>query len=137
MITECLVSCRVCMYVYRERIRVNGELISETDVVNFGHEVLHTCGELGIKPNFFEITYAMVCVQLNQKTIFYLFNIDMVAQACPYTMQYTRVEVLNHKNEMTDQAGLYFRRQACDVVVLETGMGGRLDPTNTCQPITT
>ncbi len=31
---------------------------------------------------------------------------------------------------MTAIAFLYFRRQHCDIVVLEVGMGGRLDSTN-------
>lgn len=35
---------------------------------------------------------------------------------------------------LTAIALLYFRRQACDLVILETGMGGRLDSTNVIPP---
>lgn len=34
----------------------------------------------------------------------------------------------------TALAWLFFRRERCDVVVLEVGMGGRLDSTNLCRP---
>jgi len=34
-------------------------------------------------------------------------------------------------------AWLYFQRQNADVAVLEVGMGGRLDATNVCRPVTT
>ena len=32
---------------------------------------------------------------------------------------------------------MYFRDESCDYVVLETGMGGRKDPTNVCRPVLT
>jgi dihydrofolate synthase/folylpolyglutamate synthase len=35
---------------------------------------------------------------------------------------------------LTAMAWLHFRRRAVDVVVLETGLGGRLDATNVCEP---
>jgi dihydrofolate synthase/folylpolyglutamate synthase len=38
---------------------------------------------------------------------------------------------------MTAIAWLEFREQACDVVVLETGLGGRLDATTACHPLAT
>ena len=36
---------------------------------------------------------------------------------------------------ITALAFLYYKRHACDIVVLEVGMGGRLDPTNIIRPI--
>lgn len=38
---------------------------------------------------------------------------------------------------MTAIAWLEFREQACDVVILETGLGGRLDATTACHPLAT
>ncbi len=76
---------------FRERIRVNGEMVEKefvTDFVNNNHKILHN-----IKPSFFEMTVAM--------------------------------------------AYDYFASQNVDIAVLETGMGGRLDSTNVCNPIIT
>lgn len=73
---------------FRERIRINGEMISEDAVVEFVDTYRNQFES--IQPSFFEITFGM---------------------------------------------GMwYFRQQACDVVVLETGMGGRLDSTNVVMP---
>lgn len=38
---------------------------------------------------------------------------------------------------LTAMAMLHFRQQQVDVAVLETGLGGRLDATNVCQPVLT
>lgn len=67
----------------RERIRVNGEMMPETDVVAF---VCRWQAEDWGTPSFFELTFGMA---------------------------------LDH-----------FVQTGCDIVVLETGMGGRLDSTN-------
>jgi len=73
---------------FRERIRVNGNMIPEEDVVGF---VGRNQGLLSdIKPSFFEYTFAIA---------------------------------LDH-----------FREKGADIVVLETGMGGRLDSTNVVIP---
>ena len=69
---------------FRERIRVNGAMISKESVVDFVERWQTTDG--WGTPSFFELTFGMA---------------------------------LDH-----------FRTEACDVVVLETGMGGRLDSTN-------
>jgi dihydrofolate synthase/folylpolyglutamate synthase len=37
----------------------------------------------------------------------------------------------------TAMAWLYFERNACEIVVLEVGLGGRLDATNLCRPLAT
>jgi dihydrofolate synthase/folylpolyglutamate synthase len=74
---------------FRERIRVNGEMISEKGVVRFVESYKKQF--VPIKASFFEITFAMA--------------LD------------------------------YFRAQEVDIVVMETGMGGRLDSTNVVEPI--
>ena len=72
---------------FRERIRVDGQPIRETEVIAFCNQVRVTALDL----SFFEITLAMALV--------------------------------------------HFKREHCDYVVLETGMGGRLDATNVVTPL--
>lgn len=74
---------------FRERIRVNGEMISEAEVVAFCEEIRTT--ELAVKPSFFEITWLLT---------------------------------LRH-----------FITQHCEICVIETGLGGRLDATNIVTPL--
>ena len=76
---------------FRERIRLDGKLIPEEDVVAFVKNNNTILEE--IKPSFFEMTVAM--------------------------------------------AYDYFARQDVDFAILETGMGGRLDSTNICNPVIT
>ncbi|MBQ8279603.1 MAG: bifunctional folylpolyglutamate synthase/dihydrofolate synthase [Roseburia sp.] len=69
---------------FRERIQVNGEMISKEDVHRFGTLLLSQ--DFGVQPTMFDYCLSM--------------------------------------------ALLYFKEQQCDVVVLETGLGGRYDSTN-------
>ncbi|MFC0774961.1 bifunctional folylpolyglutamate synthase/dihydrofolate synthase [Terrimonas alba] len=73
---------------FRERIRVNGEMISEEFVVDFTKKITTLIDEL--EPSFFEITVAMA------------FD--------------------------------YFVKEKCDIAIIETGLGGRLDSTNIVVP---
>ncbi len=73
---------------FRERIKINGQLISKEEVLMFVNQFKPVFDEL--EPSFFEITTAMA---------FYFFN--------------------QHK---------------CDISVIETGLGGRLDSTNVILP---
>ncbi|MDB3904954.1 Mur ligase family protein [Crocinitomicaceae bacterium] len=77
------------LFDFRERMRVNGAMISEQEVVDFCEIIRST--KLNFKPSFFEITFVM--------------------------------------------AIRHFINQECDYVVLETGMGGRLDATNVVKPL--
>ena len=70
---------------FRERIRINGQCISEASVIDFVDRWQGGDKDWGT-PSFFELTFAMAMDE--------------------------------------------FERQGCDLVVLETGMGGRLDSTN-------
>lgn len=69
---------------FRERIQINGEMISQKDTCRLGNLLLET--DFGVQPTMFDYCLTM--------------------------------------------ALLYFREQKCDVVVLETGLGGRYDSTN-------
>jgi dihydrofolate synthase / folylpolyglutamate synthase len=74
---------------FRERIRVNGEMISQQSVIEFVNHVQAI--NLDIEPSFFEISFAMA--------------VD------------------------------HFNREKCDIAIIETGLGGRLDATNIITPI--
>lgn len=69
---------------FRERIRINGEMISREDTYRLGKLLLET--EFSVFPTMFDYCLLM--------------------------------------------AVLYFKEQQCDVVIMETGLGGRLDSTN-------
>ena len=74
---------------FRERIRINGAMITEEEVISFvagNRSILEE-----IKPSFFEMSVAMA------------FD--------------------------------YFARKNADIVVVETGLGGRLDSTNIIRPV--
>lgn len=69
---------------FRERIQINGEMISKEDCARIGNFLLEQ--DFGVYPTMFD--YCML------------------------------------------MAVLYFKEQHCDVMVMETGLGGRLDSTN-------
>jgi len=71
---------------FRERCQVDGQCMSEEDVIRLLPTIYSACETEDIPATFFEITTAL--------------------------------------------AFLYFREAGCDAVVLETGLGGRLDATN-------
>lgn len=74
---------------FGERIKINGEYISEIFVIDFVKDITHLLPQ--IQPSFFELTVAM--------------------------------------------AFQYFHEKKVDVVVVEAGLGGRLDSTNVIQPV--
>lgn len=74
---------------FRERIRVNGVMISEQEVVDFCSKIQTL--QLDFEPSFFEITWVMALV--------------------------------------------HFQYSDCDICVIETGLGGRLDATNIITPV--
>ncbi len=74
---------------FRERIKINGDMIPKQDVVEFVDKYQTVFNSL--EPSFFEMTVGL--------------------------------------------AYYHFARQEVDIAILETGMGGRLDSTNVCQPL--
>ena len=79
------------LITYRERIRVDGEMISVEEVTEGLELIRERVREWDPHPTFFEISTAL--------------------------------------------ALWHFKRAACEVVVLEVGMGGRLDATNAIDPL--
>lgn len=78
------------LITFRERMRVNGEMISEDEVARELTRIKDLTAAWDHVPTFFEITTALALA--------------------------------------------HFQREGCDVVVLETGLGGRLDATNAVMP---
>ncbi|MDQ2659442.1 MAG: bifunctional folylpolyglutamate synthase/dihydrofolate synthase [Verrucomicrobiota bacterium] len=78
------------LVTFRERIRVDGEMIGEPEVAHGLTTIRQLVRDWDPHPTFFEITTALGL--------------------------------------------LHFRERECEVVVLETGMGGRLDATNAVTP---
>jgi len=79
------------LITYRERIRVNGEMIAPNEVARGLRAIRDLVGTWDPHPTFFEITTALA---------------------------------LDH-----------FKRSGCELIVLETGLGGRLDATNALTPV--
>src|SRR5437899_2654973 len=77
------------LITFRERIRMNGEMISENAVANGLTTIRHLVADWDPHPTFFEVTTALALE--------------------------------------------YFSEVKIDVVILETGIGGRLDATNAVQ----
>ncbi len=74
---------------FRERIRINGEMIAQEEVIRFVEKIKSL--QLDFSPSFFEISFTMA---------------------------------LDH-----------FINNQCDICVIETGLGGRLDATNVIDPL--
>ena len=79
------------LVTFRERIQINGEMISQSDVAAGLTTIRELVRDWQPHPTFFEITTALA---------------------------------LHH-----------FKREKCEIIVWETGMGGRLDATNAITPI--
>lgn len=59
---------------------------------------------------------------------------EITEQVLPFVEQMaTQNEIITEFELITAIAFLYFKRQNCDIVVLETGLGGRFDSTNVIQ----
>ncbi len=90
---------------FRERIQVNRELISETDVVRLVEELRRT----GAAP----VSNSSEKMEAGDRR-----------DACPTFFEFVTVMALK-----------YFAEQKCDLVIWETGLGGRLDATNIVVPL--
>jgi dihydrofolate synthase/folylpolyglutamate synthase len=79
------------LVTFRERMRLDGEMISEDEVAEGLTTIRSVSEKLGLSPTFFEITTALALA--------------------------------------------WFQKRGAEIVVLETGMGGRLDATNVVTPV--
>jgi len=93
---------------FRERIQVNRQLIPENDVARLVGELRRT----GVAP---------VSVQKNPES---KTEDGDRRDACPTLFEFATVMALK-----------FFAEQKCDLVIWETGLGGRLDATNIVTPL--
>ena len=93
---------------FRERIQVNRQLIPETEVTRLVGELRRT----GVAP---------VSIQKNPKL---KTKAGDRRDACPTLFEFATVMALK-----------FFAEQKCDLVIWETGLGGRLDATNIVTPL--
>jgi dihydrofolate synthase / folylpolyglutamate synthase len=96
---------------FRERIQVNRRWIGEDDVVRLVTELRQHCGT-GITP-------VSNLILKNEKSA----DGDR-RDACPTFFEFVTVMALK-----------FFAEQHCDLVIWETGLGGRLDATNIVTPL--
>ncbi|MBI3416916.1 MAG: bifunctional folylpolyglutamate synthase/dihydrofolate synthase [Verrucomicrobia bacterium] len=96
---------------FRERIQVNRQLISEADVARLVDELREKCGT-GFQP-------VSLCASVASKS-----GDEERQDACPTFFEFVTVMALCH-----------FAEQKCDLVIWETGLGGRLDATNIVTPL--
>jgi dihydrofolate synthase / folylpolyglutamate synthase len=95
---------------FRERIQINRQLISEADVVRLVEELRRT----GVAP----------VSDGKKETAQAEHNIGDRRDACPTFFEFVTVMALK-----------FFAEQKCDLVIWETGLGGRLDATNIVTPL--
>ena len=95
---------------FRERIQVNRQLIAESDVVRLVENLRRT----GVAP----------VSNLEKETAQAAQEDGDRRDACPTFFEFVTVMALR-----------YFAEQKCDLVIWETGLGGRLDATNIVTPL--
>jgi dihydrofolate synthase/folylpolyglutamate synthase len=95
---------------FRERIQVNRQLISEADVMRLVDELLRT----GVAP----------VSDLDNNPSRRITTDGDRRDACPTFFEFVTVMALR-----------YFAEQKCELVIWETGLGGRLDATNIVTPL--
>jgi dihydrofolate synthase / folylpolyglutamate synthase len=98
---------------FRERIQVNRQLISEAEVVRLTEELQKLSSVSRIQT-------ASGPAEAGTTNLMHPDRQD----ACPTFFEFITVMALN-----------YFAEQQCDLVVWETGLGGRLDATNIVTPL--
>jgi dihydrofolate synthase/folylpolyglutamate synthase len=96
---------------FRERIQVNRQLISETEVVHLVEELREQC-RAGVTPACFLDAKPSDAAQMDRR------------DARPTFFEFVTVMALK-----------FFTEQKCDLVIWETGLGGRLDATNIVTPL--
>jgi dihydrofolate synthase/folylpolyglutamate synthase len=104
------------LVTFRERIQVNRQMIREADVVRLAAE-LRRQGSAGV-PSASPVPPAPSDLQQHSPAS------RSEGDACPTFFEFVTVMALQ-----------YFAEQSCDLVIWETGMGGRLDATNIVTPL--
>ena len=113
------------LITFRERIRVNGEMISENAVADGLTMIRDLVADWGPHPTFFEVTTALA--------LKYFF--DPIERGAKHdSVRFPSPSPLpSSQGERIKVRGFSPDRRHLDVVILETGLGGRLDATNAVQ----
>ena len=113
------------LVTFRERIRVNGEMISGAAVANGLVAIRNLLADCDPHPTFFEVTTALALKH---------FSDPAGRGAKRHSEQLPSSSPLpSRRGEGIKVRGGSPNRDKLDVVILETGMGGRLDATNAIQ----
>jgi dihydrofolate synthase / folylpolyglutamate synthase len=119
------------LVTFRERIRVNGEIISEEAVANGLTTIRNLVRDWDPHPTFFEVTTALALKRFSEA------KIDPLRAKGSRLDQSAGSPSSFHSNSHRDQdVGLKELPASGgfgDIVILETGLGGRLDATNAIQ----
>jgi dihydrofolate synthase/folylpolyglutamate synthase len=113
------------LVTFRERIRVNGEMISEDAVANGLTAIRHLVADWDPHPTFFEVTTALALEYFSDPAGRGAKR-DSEQLSSPSPLPSRRGERIKVRGDSPD-------RDKLDVVILETGIGGRLDATNAVQ----
>jgi len=113
------------LITFRERIRVNGEMISEDAVADGLTMIRDLVADWDPHPTFFEVTTALA-LKYFADPVERAARHDGVQLPSPSPLPSNRGERIKVRGFSPD-------RHQLDVVILETGLGGRLDATNAVQ----
>ena len=113
------------LVTFRERIRVNGEMISEDAVADGLTMIRDLVADWDPHPTFFEVTTALALKHFGDPVERGAKH-DSVRFPSPSPLPSSRGERIKVRGFSPD-------RHHLDVVILETGLGGRLDATNAVQ----
>jgi dihydrofolate synthase/folylpolyglutamate synthase len=113
------------LITFRERIRVNGEMISEDAVAEGLTIIRDLVADWDPHPTFFEVITALALKHFSDPVEREAKH-DSVQLPSPSPLPSTRGERIKVRGFSSD-------RHQLDVVILETGLGGRLDATNAVQ----
>ncbi len=113
------------LVTFRERIRVNGEMISEEMVANGLTTIRNLVADWDPHPTFFEVTTALALKHFSDPSGRGAKR-DSEQLPSPSHLRSRRGERIEMSGDSLDPDKL-------DVVILETGIGGRLDATNAIQ----
>jgi dihydrofolate synthase/folylpolyglutamate synthase len=113
------------LITFRERIRVNGEMISEDAVANGSTAIRKLVAGWEPHPTFFEVTTALALKHFSDPAGRGAKR-NSAQLPSPSPLPSRRGERIKVRGGSPD-------RHKLDVVILETGIGGRLDATNAVQ----
>jgi len=119
------------LVTFRERIRINGEMISKSEVAAGLTNIRKLVAHWEPHPTFFEITTALALKHFAVVTAEPTVGDTRLSQQgealpSPSPLPSSRGEKIKVRGESKSDSNV-------DVVILETGLGGRLDATNAIQ----